>query len=254
MRRVLKPPSNAPQPRPRRNLPSSGLITTVVYGLGNNNALTSKHSVRAASTSIGQYVLLSLAKLASDGKACFWEQDKSLEGFRMTVHRDASNDHPAQKVVFVKSKHLMNSSGKTARLIDKAWPELIPSGKLLVIHDVLNLEPTQTMPRKDGLDQGHLGVRDVMETLRTTNFHRFAIGIGRPSAQARRRGTTAEQAETAACQDAQEGLGGFESLRDVKMHSVTTLVQQRSDPEIVISNGINVSRKAERIRDSRALR
>lgn len=85
----------------------------------------------------------------------------------------------------------MNSSGKTARLIDKAWPELIPSGKLLVIHDVLNLEPTQTMPRKDGLDQGHLGVRDVMETLRTTNFHRFAIGIGRPSAQARRRGTTA---------------------------------------------------------------
>ena len=50
---------------------------------------------------------------------------------------------------------------------------------LIVVHDDLDMELGRMRIRWDGGDGGHKGVRSISEHLRTRDFHRMKIGIGR---------------------------------------------------------------------------
>jgi PTH1 family peptidyl-tRNA hydrolase len=51
----------------------------------------------------------------------------------------------------------------------------------LVVLDDVNLPLGRMRLRSNGSDGGHLGLRSIIESLRTNNFPRLRIGIGQPS-------------------------------------------------------------------------
>ncbi|MGD0229637.1 MAG: aminoacyl-tRNA hydrolase [Syntrophorhabdales bacterium] len=55
----------------------------------------------------------------------------------------------------------------------------IPPENLIVVHDDLDMEFGRMKIRQDGGDGGHKGVRSVADSLRTRQFFRIKIGIGR---------------------------------------------------------------------------
>jgi len=81
--------------------------------------------------------------------------------------------------VLFKSSVFMNKSGKA---VAKAYKNLggVDWGRLLVIHDDLELPVGKVKLRTMGMGRGHNGIRSCIETLRTEDFLRIAVGIGRP--------------------------------------------------------------------------
>lgn len=81
-------------------------------------------------------------------------------------------------VLLVKPQTYMNNSGIAVKnLIDEY--NLNPN-EILVIYDDLDL-PLGTMRiRKSGSSGGHRGVKSIIENIKTENFPRLKIGIGRP--------------------------------------------------------------------------
>ncbi len=57
---------------------------------------------------------------------------------------------------------------------------LTPS-ELIVIHDDLDLEPGRLRIKLAGGDGGHNGIKSIIEALRTPQFVRLKIGVGRPA-------------------------------------------------------------------------
>lgn len=54
------------------------------------------------------------------------------------------------------------------------------SERLLVVHDELDLPLGALRLKRGGGDAGHRGVRSIAEVLRTRDFMRLRVGIGRP--------------------------------------------------------------------------
>src|SRR5690554_7306848 len=69
----------------------------------------------------------------------------------------------------------MNLSGKSV----KYWleKEKIPLENILVITDDLNLAFGTIRIKTKGSDGGHNGLKDIQNTLQTTNYNRFRFGI-----------------------------------------------------------------------------
>ncbi|KAI0063501.1 peptidyl-tRNA hydrolase [Artomyces pyxidatus] len=137
----------------------------LVAGLGNLPLPLTRHSV-------GHYVLDSLsARLGAH-----FSLNKSMGGYyaETTINIDGS---PVALGLF-KPKPLMNISGpsvaaalhKTAR---------VPSS-LIVIHDSLDHRPATLSPKHGGSAGGHNGIRSTISALKTNEFHRLRVGIGRP--------------------------------------------------------------------------
>ncbi len=78
-------------------------------------------------------------------------------------------------VFFLKPNTFMNLSGKAVRY----WltKEKIPLENLLVITDDLNLSFGTIRIRTKGSAGGHNGLKDIQNTLQTTNYNRFRFGI-----------------------------------------------------------------------------
>ncbi len=69
----------------------------------------------------------------------------------------------------------MNLSGKAVKYwLDK---EKIPLENILVITDDLNLAFGTIRIKTKGSDGGHNGLKDIQNTLQTTNYNRFRFGI-----------------------------------------------------------------------------
>lgn len=78
-------------------------------------------------------------------------------------------------LVLLKPSTYMNLSGKSIKYwLDK---EKIPLENLLVITDDLNLGFGTIRIKTKGSDGGHNGLRDIQNTLQTTNYNRFRFGI-----------------------------------------------------------------------------
>lgn len=77
--------------------------------------------------------------------------------------------------LLLKPSTYMNLSGKSV----KYWleKEKIPLSNLLVIADDLNLPFGTIRVKTKGSDGGHNGLRDIQNTLETTNYNRFRFGI-----------------------------------------------------------------------------
>ncbi len=85
-----------------------------------------------------------------------------------------------RKVLLVKPQTYMNLSGEAvARLLVS---HRIPPERIIVIHDDLDLELGRLRIKIGGGDGGHRGVASITESLKTPDFVRVRLGIGRPPA------------------------------------------------------------------------
>lgn len=81
-------------------------------------------------------------------------------------------------ILLVKPQTFMNLSGEAVQLIVHHYQ--LPLDRLLIILDDVNLPLGKLRIRPRGSHGGHRGLRSVIETLRTQNFPRLRIGIGKP--------------------------------------------------------------------------
>jgi len=83
-----------------------------------------------------------------------------------------------QRVLLVKPETYYNRSGDCISALLGYFE--VPPGRLIVVHDELDLKPGQIRIKSGGGDAGNNGVRSVAEALGTPDFIRVRIGIGKP--------------------------------------------------------------------------
>ena len=80
-----------------------------------------------------------------------------------------------EDMLLVKPQTFMNESGKSVKAITKNT-----KGDLVVIHDDIDLAVGKVKKKIGGGDAGHRGIRSIIESIATSDFHRIRIGVGRP--------------------------------------------------------------------------
>lgn len=83
-----------------------------------------------------------------------------------------------QKVVLIKPQTYMNLSGNCVKEFVDFYK--IENENILVIYDDMDIEPGTIKIRKKGSAGGHNGMKSIIQMLRTEEFPRIRIGIGRP--------------------------------------------------------------------------
>lgn len=83
-----------------------------------------------------------------------------------------------QKVVLIKPQTYMNLSGNCVKEFVDFYK--VESENILVIYDDMDIEPGTIKIRKKGSAGGHNGMKSIIQILRTEEFPRIRIGIGRP--------------------------------------------------------------------------
>lgn len=82
-----------------------------------------------------------------------------------------------QKVVLIKPQTYMNLSGNCVKEFVDFYK--IENENILVIYDDMDIEPGTIKIRKKGSAGGHNGMKSIIQMLRTEEFPRIRIGIGR---------------------------------------------------------------------------
>lgn len=83
-----------------------------------------------------------------------------------------------RRVALLKPQTYVNESGRSvgaAARFFKVEPE-----RLLVVHDEVDLEPGRLQARAGGGLAGHNGLRSIAQHLKTREFLRLRVGVGRP--------------------------------------------------------------------------
>ena len=83
-----------------------------------------------------------------------------------------------EKVILVKPQTFMNLSGEAVIEFVKFFK--IPEENLLVIYDDFDTDPGKIRIRKFGTAGSHNGMISVIDMMKTQNFPRIRIGIGKP--------------------------------------------------------------------------
>jgi PTH1 family peptidyl-tRNA hydrolase len=73
----------------------------------------------------------------------------------------------------------MNRSGESVRLLVRRYG-IEDLDKLVVVHDELDLEPGRLKVKFGGGLAGHKGLRSIRDHLKTADFVRLRIGVGKP--------------------------------------------------------------------------
>lgn len=82
------------------------------------------------------------------------------------------------KVVVAQPQTFMNNSGQAAAALSSYFA--IPASQVIVIHDELDLPYGSQRVKIGGGDNGHNGLRSIRSSLKTGDFYRIRVGIGRP--------------------------------------------------------------------------
>ncbi|HHV59635.1 MAG TPA: aminoacyl-tRNA hydrolase [Clostridiaceae bacterium] len=82
------------------------------------------------------------------------------------------------RVLLVKPQTFMNLSGESVREIIE-WYK-IPTEKLIIIYDDIDIEPGKIRIRPKGSAGTHNGMKSIIYQLQTEDFPRVRIGIGKP--------------------------------------------------------------------------
>lgn len=110
--------------------------------------------------------------------------DELAGGEKFKSHRTNSSivqtTIAGQKVVLAKPASFMNRSGGPVSSLLKYFD--LPTSKLLVIHDELDLDFGVLKLKTAGGHAGHNGLRDIIAAT-DADFHRLRFGIGRPPGQ-----------------------------------------------------------------------
>jgi peptidyl-tRNA hydrolase, PTH1 family len=83
-----------------------------------------------------------------------------------------------EKAALLKPETYMNESGRSIGAAARFFK--VDPGGLLVVHDDVDLEPGRLQARLGGGLAGHNGLRSIAQALRTNDFLRLRIGVGRP--------------------------------------------------------------------------
>ena len=84
----------------------------------------------------------------------------------------------AQAVTLMRSRTYMNESGIAVRKV--ASVAGITPDHLIVVHDEIDLDPGRLRLKKGGGDNGHNGLKSIRAHMRTGDFIRVRVGVGRP--------------------------------------------------------------------------
>lgn len=105
----------------------------------------------------------------------FYAEKNSLRWETAKLGDITSHKVKGRTFIFLKPSTYMNLSGKAVNYwLDK---EKIPLENMLVITDDLNLAFGTIRIKTKGSDGGHNGLKDIQNTLQTTNYNRFRFGI-----------------------------------------------------------------------------
>lgn len=135
----------------------------LIVGLGNKGE-------KYASTrhNLGFRVVEELAQDLVKGEVK-WEEKKNLKSLILKL---------PSRVLLTKPQTMMNASGIAVLKICQFYK--IPPSSVWVIHDDVDLPLGQMKIRMGGAAAGHHGVESIIESLKTDQFLRFRLGIGRP--------------------------------------------------------------------------
>ena len=105
-----------------------------------------------------------------------WSQ-ASNTAFNTMRYVDVAEIHLKGRTVYLlKPSTYMNLSGNAVRYYLQKLP--IPTDRLLVICDDINLPFGKLRMRKNGSDGGHNGLKNIAECLETENYARIRMGVG----------------------------------------------------------------------------
>jgi PTH1 family peptidyl-tRNA hydrolase len=136
--------------------------THLIVGLG-NHGLAYKNNRH----NIGYMVVDHLAELW--GESITKAQARSLT---LVHHVDEV------KVILAKPQTYMNESGRAVDSLLRYYK--IPSKRMLVVYDELDLPLGSIRMRPSGGTGGHRGMRSIQNVIRSQDFPRMRIGIDRP--------------------------------------------------------------------------
>ena len=83
-----------------------------------------------------------------------------------------------QRLVLAKSRSYMNETGGPVSGL-MSYYKLEPAA-LVVVHDELDIDPTQLRVKLGGGDNGHNGLKSIRRSLGSGDYYRVRIGVGRP--------------------------------------------------------------------------
>ena len=83
------------------------------------------------------------------------------------------------RVVLVKPRTFVNRSGAAVSYLKARYS--LPTDRILIICDDINLLPGKLRLRRRGSAGGHNGIKSVIEAGGSQDFPRLRIGVGRPS-------------------------------------------------------------------------
>lgn len=81
-------------------------------------------------------------------------------------------------IVLAKPQTFMNESGRSVAVLTQFYK--VEPADLLVVCDDIDLPLGRLRLRQQGSHGGHNGVRSVIQHLRTSEFPRLKVGVGRP--------------------------------------------------------------------------
>jgi PTH1 family peptidyl-tRNA hydrolase len=136
-------------------------LDLLVVGLGNPGREYARHRHNA-----GWMVLDELAR--RHGASWKGKFDGQLAEVRLDGHR----------VGLLKPETYMNDSGRSVAAVARFY-KLEPDA-ILVVHDEGDLDLGRLQARKGGGLAGHNGLRSIAQYLKTPEFMRLRIGVGRP--------------------------------------------------------------------------
>lgn len=103
------------------------------------------------------------------------------EGFSFKKIKFKSNydivDFYGFKVMFMKPQTFMNASGEAVRPAADFYK--VPAENVIVLVDDVNLDVGQLRIRRKGSSGGHNGMKSITEHLKTDNYPRIKLGVGK---------------------------------------------------------------------------
>jgi PTH1 family peptidyl-tRNA hydrolase len=83
-----------------------------------------------------------------------------------------------ERLLLVTSTRYMNESGTSYAGV--ARKQDVPPERIVAVHDELEIPPGELRVKLGGRSGGHNGLKSLTQALRTPEYHRVRVGIGRP--------------------------------------------------------------------------
>ena len=111
-----------------------------------------------------------------------WFADKHSGHFKKTKSLSLCSEIivNSRKIILAKPTTYMNESGMAVQKLVKKYG-LNDLEKMLIIHDELDLNPGSLKVKIGGGLAGHNGLKSIAQHMKSNDFGRLRIGIGRPS-------------------------------------------------------------------------